>query len=615
MKAMASAAMVALISISVAAQTPDTSDAGSSRKESDKPDSAPAHRETVVVTGTLQPVPLGEADRSVNAYEVPNRILLLNNLGDVLRLDSSVDLQQRAPGIQGDISIRGGTYGQTLVLIDGVRLNDAQSAHHNFDVPVPLDAISQIEVLRGSGSTFYGSDAIAGVVNVITRVEPLTELRVRGGAGSFGTNVQSGFLSVATSPMSQQFSFERELSTGFQDDRDYRNLAGSYGAQLRTRLGTTAILLSGLDRPFGADQFYGNFNSWERTKTWFSSLLQDLGTNTDLTFSYRRHTDLYELFRDNPDYFVNRHSDDTWFGTIRRHDRLPHTATLFYGGEFLSDSVDSTNLGRHYRNRGALYADLDVRAIKRFSFALGAREEIYGSGQSIFTPSGSGGVWVGDKLKFRGSVSRAFRLPNYTDLYYHDPANLGNPYLKPEEAWNYEGGLDLHPRDQLRLSAVVFQRNVTNGIDYVRQSPTDIWRAMNFAKLHFTGLELLAELKLTSTQQLGMQYTGLHGSQAELANWNSKYVFNYPSHQAIATWQWLASTGLLARTRIGVTDRYGSTPYTVWDLDIAWARKRLRPYLQLTNLLDTSYQEVVNVPTPGRSALAGLEICIICPSR
>ena len=133
----------------------------------------------------FEPLPLGETDRSVNTYEIPERILLFGTFADVLNLDSSVDLEQRAPGVQGDISIRGGTVGQTLVLVNGMRVNDAQSAHHNFDVPAPLYAISEVQVLRGAGSTLYGSDAVAGVVNVITRVDPDTELRFRSGIGSF----------------------------------------------------------------------------------------------------------------------------------------------------------------------------------------------------------------------------------------------------------------------------------------------------------------------------------------------------------------------------------------------------------------------------------------------
>jgi iron complex outermembrane receptor protein len=588
----------------------------SSSSQAQKPvTAAPEHHETMVVTGTPDPVPLSAADRSVNSYDVAPRVLLFGNFADVLRLDSSVDLQQRAPGVQGDISIRGGSYGQTLVLVNGVRVNDAQSAHHNFDIPVPIDSISQAEVLRGSGSTMYGSDAVGGVVNVITRVAPPPELRFRSGIGSFGTNVESGFFSIPAGPVSQQFSFERELSTGFRDDRDYRNLAGSYEAQLRTELGTTRILLSGLDRPFGADQFYGNYNSWERTKTWFSSLHQDLGSATDFTFSYRRHTDLYVLLRDNPAYYTNRHEDNTWYAALRRKSDIGRLSSMHYGAEGISDAVDSTNLGNHHRRRAAIYADFDMRALKRFSFSVGAREEIYGSGEKVFAPTGTGSYWVNAKLKLRASASRAFRLPNYTDLYYHDPANIGNPFLKPEEAVTYEGGADLFLSPRLRFAATVFDRRDRNDIDYVRSSLDSPWQAMNFQRLSFRGIELAIQSRLTSSQQVELQFTGLHGSASEATVMQSKYLFTYPSEQMVATWQILSSRGWLARTRLGVLNRVGQDPYALWDVDVSWTRTRVRPYVQLSNLTNAAYQEIANVAMPGRSALAGIELCIICKSK
>src|SRR5258708_1632090 len=122
----------------------------------------PAKNETVVVTGVYEPLELDEVDRSVRVLPVRGDELLSNTWVDFLRLDSSLDLGERAPdGVQSDLSIRGGTFGQTLLLIDGQRMNDAQSGHHNMDIPLPVEAIDRIEVLRGSGSTMYGSDAVA----------------------------------------------------------------------------------------------------------------------------------------------------------------------------------------------------------------------------------------------------------------------------------------------------------------------------------------------------------------------------------------------------------------------------------------------------------------------
>ena len=99
--------------------------------------------------------------------------LPVHSIADVLRLLSSVDVRARGErGVQTDFAIRGANFGQMLVLVDGVRLNDAQSGHHNGDIPVPLDAIERIEILHGPGSSLFGADAFGGTINVITRKDP-----------------------------------------------------------------------------------------------------------------------------------------------------------------------------------------------------------------------------------------------------------------------------------------------------------------------------------------------------------------------------------------------------------------------------------------------------------
>ena len=602
--------LVVLLTWQVSGQTRDE------QKAANQSQPLPIQKQTVLVTGTWEPIPLTESDRSVEIYPLHDVFLLFGSLTDALDLDSSVQVQGRAPnGVQGDLSIRGGTPGQTLVLLDGIRLSDAQSAHHNLDIPVPLDAVDRIEILRGSGSTLYGSDAVAGVVNVVTRPVNSSnspELIVRGGYGSFGTNEESGTLSFSRGFLSQRFSFERELSDGFRDDREYRNLALSSQTWLKTRLGLTRVFLSLLDRPFGADQFYGNFNSWERTKTWLATISQDLGKNTIFSLGYRRHTDLYELLRDDPGFYTNRHEDETWDVALRRQDTLHEILHFYYGAEFLSDHVASNNLGVHSRKQGALYGDIDVRSWHRFSFSAGTRQEFYGRAQTIAIPSFSAGYWLGSKAKLRGSVSRAFRLPNYTDLYYHDPANIGNPNLKPERAMNYEAGVDLYPAAHWRSALTVFSRHETDDIDYVRANSSDIWQALNFGKLTFTGWEAALFWSPQPSQTVQLEYTGLHGGQGVLDGYQSKYVFNYPTQQATIRWQRISPRGWIARLRTGITNQYQRNAYVLVDAYAAWTRSRFHPYVRLTNLTNADYQPVYGVVMPGRAALVGLELCLLC---
>jgi iron complex outermembrane receptor protein len=305
--------------------------------------------------------------------------------------------------------------------------------------------------------------------------------------------------------------------------------------------------------------------------------------------------------------FTNHHIAESFQGAFRRSEPLGGNAKLHWGLEGLHDRIQSTNLGAHTRARGAGYAALDVRALRRFSFSLGLREEIYGSLESQLSPTASAGAWLTSHVKLRGSVSRAFRLPSFTDLYYHDPANLGSPDLRPEKALSYEGGVDWNAGGVLRGEVTVFHRRETDGIDYVRRSETDIWRATNFQRIRFTGLEAGVTARVRRVHLLDFRYTALHGAQNLLSGLQSKYTFNYPSHIGVAGWQAALPGGLVARARIAAVQRYAREVYGVADVYLARSAGRVHPFVQLTNLTGTTYQEIFGVAMPGRGIVVGFE--------
>ncbi|MGA2963833.1 MAG: TonB-dependent receptor [Candidatus Korobacteraceae bacterium] len=606
-----------------------------------KPD-LPVHKEEVVVTGTYEPVAVMDADRDVTLLEVHDTRALYPSLVDILRLDPAVDLEERAPnGVQLDLSIRGASFGQTLVLVDGLRMNDAQTGHHNLDSPMPYQSIDRIEVLHGSGSTMYGSDAIGGVVNFITAPPVATEVRAGSAFGNFGTNQQFGSAAVATKRWTEQASFGRDFSTGFTTDRDYRALTGSSETHAGTSLGATTVLLAGGDKPFGANQFYGPYPSWERTKSWFAGASQELGANTQVQFGYRRHTDLFELFRDNPALYTNDHVTDSWQAAIRRHNDLGRKLNVFYGMEAYRDTIDSNNfsplgeapaLGHHERNRGGIYANLDWKPVERLSLSVGAREEYYSNGHGVFTPTIAGGYRLSERLKLRGSVGRAFRLPTYTDLYYNDPATVGNAGLQPETAWSYDGGLEWTIARRLAGSVTVFRRDEKNDIDYVLvpNDPTDlaaplnlvprtcttptspgcIYQARNLQALSFTGVEAAVRWQVNGANQVSFSYAALTGAQQALNGLLSRYLFNYPVNNASMQWQSRLPGKIQLRTRVGVVERYNNDAYALWDVAVTRQFRRVRPFLQLSNLANTSYQEIAGVAMPGRSILGGVEVVL-----
>jgi len=566
-------------------------------------------RDSVVVTGTYEPLALEEIDRAIRVLPVRPNNLVLNTLVDSLKLDPSLDLGERAPnGVQTDLSIRGATYGQTLVLLNGQRLNDVQSGHHSMDIPVPLETVTRAEVLRGSGSTMYGSDAIGGVINVITAPPDNTEVRLRTALGNDGINQQRASLGIHGRKLSELASFSRDFSSGFMPGRDYRNLQFASVTSLVTTYGTGTLNLAYMDRPFGANQFYGNYNSWEDTKTWFAGIQQPLGEKTTVSFGFRRHSDLFVLLRDQPEFYNNHHSDESYQFAARRRQEFGPAATLYYGLEGFHESIASTNLGDHSRWRGAGYVAFDWRAVKRYSITVSAREEIYRNFSGAFTPAIAGGAWTSRTTKLRASASRAFRIPTYTELYYHDPANQGNPSLRPESAWTYEAGVDWIPSPRTRGDLTIFDRRVRDGIDYYRASPTDIWRALNIQNINFRGIEAGLRWTPSTVNMFDFRYTALNGSQDTISAGAAKYTFNYPRNSGVFSWTITPHGNFLFRTRVGALDRYGQGAYALWDVYAALPHGRIHPFLQATNLANTGYQVIAGVPMPGRTIVGGVEL-------
>jgi iron complex outermembrane receptor protein len=303
-----------------------------------------------------------------------------------------------------------------------------------------------------------------------------------------------------------------------------------------------------------------------------------------------------------------------------------------FGLESDGDSIRSNNLGVHARNRGAGYADLDLRPAKsRWNLSAGLREELLSGGlQAVSSPHLAGSLRLNDKLKLRAGGGYGFRLPTYTDLYYSDPATIGNANLKPESAWSGEGGVDWVPSGRLLISATGFYNRQHDTIDYLRyltaappansvlppSCPTDTWCAANLSGLHFAGVESSATWHAAKGQTVQLAWTQLFGAQPPLNGLESEYALNYPVENIHATWTAALWHDLEFTNSVAIAKPYqqpgnppwNSTPYPVWNAALAQTSWKLRPYLRLANLSNTGYQEIQGVAMPGRSITGGVSI-------
>ncbi len=582
--------------------------------------------QTASVVST-EPLPLNApdaVDRSVRTLDTgdPATQPLFQSTVDFLRLDSSVTLIERGPaGVQADVSIRGTTFEQTLVLVDGLRLNDPETGHLNLDLPIPFEAAARIDVLHGSGSTFFGSDAIGGAINLITAAPVRTSGTLRLGGGNLGSTEQHLELAGVTSRLAATLTGARDTSDGFlyagQNDRGYHAnvLALDSFLTVAKALAPTEVLLGASDRPYGANLFYGPYESSERTKGWFAAVRQPLPANFFADFAFRRHTDLFVLEVFNPALYENNHVDSLWQTDLRRAQTVAHRFDLAYGLEADGDAIRSSNLGRHARNQGAGYANISFHSLKRLTFSAGAREEIFRGPASVFSPSASAGFFLGHGLRAHAAAGRGFRLPTYVDLFYSDPTTIGNPTLKPETSQSYEGGLDWVPalgsvanQPRLRLSATGFTLRQTNAIDYSKDSLSAPYQATNVGHLAYSGVESLVTIRPSATQTLDFGETFLHAAPPP-SGLISEYAYNYASQNASFAWQGIfPSAQLAARTQVSVIQQAGRTAYPLWTVALTRTQGRIRPYVRADDLANISYQELPGVPLPGRTILAGITL-------
>ena len=579
-----------------------------------------------VVTGVMDARKLSEVDRSIVVLSVQDSDVPAWSLADRLKQDASVHLRERGPdGTQADLSIRGSSFDQVQVLINGVRVSDAQTGHASMDLPLPYESVQQVEVLHGGGATMYGSDAIGGAVNFVVREPETSELRLMGGGGQYGWHRQAVNGAYKQGMWTQAAAMSRDVSSGFAAGRDFRNTAFSTETFLDANLGSTDILVANNNRPFGANGFYGPWDSFETTGTTLLSATQTIGRDSDrgvhrLNFAFRRHDDDFILCRSGcvfggtqfaPSDFENVHQLDTYQGNYSYQRRISDRVQLSGGLQYLSELIDSTVLGQRDRTRGSAFVLLDLRPTDRWTVSAGVREEIWRKWSGQTSPTLATGYRLGSGVKVRGQVNRAFRIPTYTDLYYRDPGNVGNAGLVPETSWNYEVGVDWYSQYGTRVAATWFQRRETNTIDWVRDDGSNVFQARNFQELDFNGFEAQVRQSFSSGNEAWVHYTTIEADRRLPVNAISRYVFNFPLNNVSVGYRGMFAKRLAVKTQLGVYNRTWQSARGLWDVSLSWQGRRVSPFLQATNLSDTQHEAFRGLPQPGRWVRAGVQLRVL----
>jgi iron complex outermembrane receptor protein len=528
----------------------------------------------------------------------------LTSVIDALRLVPGLDPRARGPrDVQTDFSIRGATFGQTLVLVDGFRLNNSQSGHHNGEIPVPISAVERIEVVYGAGSAIHGADALGGTINVITRRGSFATATASG--GQHGYAAAEATLSGRGLPEGWTMGAWGSRSSGFMFDRDF----AQGGALLRgdaTRELTVDVRHQ--RRTFGANGFYGASPSKEWTDgtlagaTWRRAGVSWVAV---VRGAVRNHHDHFRWDINRPGFAENRHRTDAaevsasvargWSGGRRA------TFGVTAGG----DRVRSSNLGNHTYSRAGVFGELLLPTAGRAVTQVGLRVDDYSTFGSSASPSIGSSVQVSPAVRVHASVSRAFRVPTFTELYYSDPANLGSPDLRAERGWSFDAGAEWAP-DAWVLSLTPFWRWDENVIDWTRALPTDRWRSTNVRDVTTRGFE--AAITRRFDAGLLRLYYSLLDVDAPALDVLSKYVLEYARHQSGGSIAAPVGAGVRLTVNVDHRHRLDGQSYQLVSARVSRPFGMLEVFVDGTNLLDEDYREIAGVVMPGRWITAGITI-------
>ncbi len=574
--------------------------------------------EPVVVTGSRVPQHLSRVGQSVSIISQEEiEVLPVDSISDLLEYVNGVDVRQRGiHGVQADVSIRGGSYEQTLILIDGVNVSDPQTGHHNLDLAVNLEDIERIEVLKGPGARVYGHNAMAGVVNIITRKADHSAVGGYAKYGEYDYYDLGAHATLKTARTSNRVSMSRRSSSGYMEneDTDFDIKTVAYNGAINTANHEFQLALGYTDKDFGAYRFYSDTfpNQREKTETLLahgSAHLKMAKLEVMPGVFWRRHDDDFKIEIEG-NWYRNEHRTDA-FG-VQLNSRLKSELGITgVGGELTFEDLQSSNLGDHDRQRGGLFFEHRFFPVEWLTCVLGTSAMHYTDWGWEHWPGAELNLELAAGLNWFASLGKSFRIPTFTELYYYTPANQGNPDLKPERAWTYETGLRWREKG-LGANFSLFLRDAEDVIDWTRTSEQEPWKARNVAENTTQGFELgfdlypRALLSTTPLSAVNIAYTYLD-SDWDTGQLESKYVLDHLCHQLhgsiILDW----FEGLTQAVKARYEERVAGDSHVVVDTRLTYEWHQYQVFLEVTNLLDEEYVESGFAPMPGRWFVGGVK--------
>jgi vitamin B12 transporter len=599
-------------------------------------------------------------DRTGSAIDVVNGATIAatnpTSLVDALRTVPGLDITETGgPGATTTVRLRGASTGQTLVLIDGVRANDPSNASGDFDFSMfAPGTIERIEVLRGPQSALYGSDAIGGVINIITRKGGgPTRYDAALEGGSYGTVSGIGAMSGSQGPWNYAVTSALQRSDGFSrygyripaiearfpqlESDGFARAAGSArfgydngqgfrfdagGLSSFTRANFDAATGAFPDTPAVADRWYSQANARASVDTFegrWSHSVNLFANRTDRRFdetTYRINRLPANTTRVISDFIGDRAGTE-YQSTLK----MGAFGSLIYGAKAEHETADTftTNLRPvPSGKRSTLAATQDTRSgFALWQLPIGDRLDVTAGGrvddvadvarfETWRTTAAFRIVETGTKL--RTSAGTGAKAPTLFQLY---APTFGNPNLNPEESFGYDAGIDQALFDgRIHVSVTGFENSFRQLIEF--DSTPNVMRYFNVARAETSGVEVAADVDvLPSWFRIKAAYTNLRAKDLQ----TNLTLARRPEHVAKLTFsitpapEWLieprvtmVSKRFSGANETGLLDAYARVDiYTEYRFNPFW-----KVFVRGENVLNQRYQEVLNFGTTGPAAYAGL---------
>lgn len=571
----------------------------------------------VVVTSSRIDLPFKENSRTIQIVTSEDiKKLGITNVADALQQLAGVDVRrQGVNGMQADLYIRGGGFDQTLLLIDGIKVDDPQTGHHTMNLALPIEVIKRIEVIKGPAARVFGQNAFTGAVNIVTKDVEQNSLIAKVQGGSFGQFIAEATGTVSLKESSHIVHFSKNFSEGYRHNTDFDNTNYVLKSQFNKNKLPIELLTSYSERKFGANGFYGftsYIDQYEETQAslvGLSTVIKKGNFTWKPRIYWRRNQDLYLLIRNNPSAYRNLHITNKIAAELNGSYQSKIGITGF-GVEFSKYYISSNRLGDNQREIASLFLE------HRFQFFNSIIDVTPGISASYFSdfdnqifPGLDFGVKISEKFRAYGNIGTSFRLPTYTNLYYVSPTTISNPNLETEEAFSQEVGFKYLSKN-INVSLAAFNRDADNLIDYVRENASDAWQAQNIQHVNTKGYEANIEYKFLLNQlpqkiQLGYSFLDNDVKKSE-ANF-SQYSINSMKHQFVGNYamEWFKNFSNSIGYRY--VERTSGISYNIWDVSASYKLKELEFSIYANNIFNTEYVEAGMVPMPKGNILFGVK--------